>query len=179
MRDSMPLLDRMPCRARAAPLTPALSIFETFTRGKAPRQYRDQASGELRMGKRTTVVWAAAPTSNVQNVNRAGIMPRQPTDAECSAYRKLCLQNVTCFHHLEEAHPINFFEQRNICPHCGAERYVTMNEMQCCQGGKLVLDRQMPSALLSLISEAPGFSKQSRAGNDLFRFAQMALPKGK
>ena len=36
----------------------------------------------------------------------------------------------------------------------------------------------MPPELLELITSIPGLSKQSRAANDLFRFAQMALPKG-
>ena len=57
-----------------------------------------------------------------------------------------------------------------------AGRFVTMNPKHCCQDGTLVIDRLMPARLLSLISALPGFSKPSRAGNDLFRFAQMALP---
>ena len=36
----------------------------------------------------------------------------------------------------------------------------------------------LPADLLSLITNDPGLSKQSRAANDLFRFAQFALPKG-
>ena len=32
--------------------------------------------------------------------------------------------------------------------------------------------------MLDLITTDPGLSKQSRAANDLFRFAQFALPKG-
>merc|ERR1712039_238465 len=57
----------------------------------------------------------------------------------------------------------------------GAERFITTNKNQCCAGGSLVLDRVLPEPLKKLISEAPGFSKQSRCGNDLFRFAQVPL----
>ena len=101
-----------------------------------------------------------------------------PTGADWDAYRRLCNQNATCFHALEQAHPINFFEQRDVCTHCGCERLVTMNSKHCCQHGSLLMERDFPEELLRLISIAPGLSKQSRAANDLFRFAQMALPKG-
>ena len=168
----LPLLDRMPRRANAAPLTRDLALFETFTRSTQERDYTN-AAGDKKKGTRSTMVWAAAPTDR-----GAAAVPSRPTDAETEAYRKLCAQNATSFHHLEQSHPINFFEQRDVCEHCGAERFVTMNMVQCCQNGTLVLDRCMPAELLSLISEAPGLSKQSRVANDLFRFAQMALPKG-
>ena len=173
MRDSLPLLDRMPALARRTPLTPTLAVFETFTMEKEPRQYRDSSSGQMRTREYNVRSWAAAPTT----VGAARV-PRRPSEAEGVQYRRLCLQNATCFNNLEAAHPINFFEQRDVCMNCGAERFTVTNPSICCQNGTLVLDRQLPNELLSLISEAPGFSKQSRAGNDLFRFAQMALPKG-
>ena len=172
-RDSLPLLDRMPALARRTPLTPTLAVFETFTMEKEPRQYRDSSSGQMRTREYNVRSWAAAPTT----VGAARV-PRRPSEAEGVQYRRLCLQNATCFNNLEAAHPINFFEQRDVCMNCGAERFTVTNPSICCQNGTLVLDRQLPNELLSLISEAPGFSKQSRAGNDLFRFAQMALPKG-
>jgi len=172
-RDSLPLLDRMPALARRTPLTPTLAVFETFTMEKEPRQYRDSSSGQMRTREYNVRSWAAAPTT----VGAARV-PRRPSEAEGVQYRRLCLQNATCFNNLEAAHPINFFEQRDVCMNCGAERFTVTNPSICCQNGSLVLDRQLPNELLSLISEAPGFSKQSRAGNDLFRFAQMALPKG-
>jgi len=80
----------------------------------------------------------------------------------------------------QEAHPINVFEQRDVCRHCGAERFRTMRPGQCCQHRKLLLNEswQMPAELQNLISARPALSKQSRAANDLFRFAQFALPKG-
>lgn len=103
---------------------------------------------------------------------------REPTTDEWTQYRRLCRQNVTCFTLMEESHPINFYEQRDVCSECGCERFSTSSHKQCCQSGALVLVRKMPASLLSLISESPGLSKQSRAANDLFRLAQMALPKG-
>lgn len=103
----------------------------------------------------------------------------QPSAEQWEAYHKLCDQNVTNFSATEEAHPVNFFEQRDVCGHCGTERFVTMQQGMCCQHGKLVLEeRVLPPALASLITSAPGLSKQSRVANDLYRFAQMALPKG-
>ena len=73
---------------------------------------------------------------------------REPSGEEKAQYCTLCAQNVTCFNALEATHPINFFEQRDMCEHCGAERLRTMNPNQCCQGGKLVLERSYPSELL-------------------------------
>jgi hypothetical protein len=109
---------------------------------------------------------------------------RQPTTRERGEYRKLCCGNVTCFTDLERAHPINFFEQRDVCPECGAERFLTTNSRLCCQKGKLLLHHSgtapnypLPDKLLDLITTGPGLSKQSRAANDMFRFAQFALPK--
>ena len=106
-----------------------------------------------------------------------GPRARPPTYDERAAYRKLCAQNVTCFNDHEQSHPIDFFEQHDVCAHCGAERFVTSSQKVCCHDGQLVLSRFMPPDLLALISKPPGLSKQSRAANDLFRFAQMALPK--
>ena len=48
VRESLPLLDRMPALARRTPLTPTLAVFETFTMEKEPRQYRDSSSGQMR-----------------------------------------------------------------------------------------------------------------------------------
>ena len=168
------LLDRMPCRAIVEPLTNQASLFETFVRGKEVRHVRDHRDGGQKRQQQTVFNWAAAPTA----ADAAAPIVRAPSAEERATYLRLCSQNVTCFSSLEVDHPINFFEQRDICQHCGAERFVTMNQMQCCQGGKLVIDRRMPEPLLKIISAAPGLSKQSRAANDLFRFAQMALPKG-
>ena len=75
------------------------------------------------------------------------------------------------------------FEQRDVCRFCGAERFRHADPdaaglSQCCHNGKLLLPRQLPQPLLNIIAKAPGLSKQSRAANDLFRLAQMALPKG-
>jgi len=157
-------LDRMPCRARAAPLTPTLGLLETFTRkAKVPRGLE----------------WSAVRSDGAREV------PRQPTTDEWQQYQTLCEGNVTCFTDLEKAHPINFFEQRDVCKHCGAERFLTTSDKFCCQTGTLLLhDSQafrpnypLPSPLLNLITSDPGLSKQSRAANDLFRFAQFALPK--
>ena len=39
-------------------------------------------------------------------------------------------------------------------------------------------ENSMPAPLLRLITTGAGLSKESRAANDLFRFAQFALPKG-
>jgi hypothetical protein len=151
-RGKQMLLDRMPSRANIVPLTSQLPIFETFTRQASTRA--DEAPMH------------AAPAS------------REPTTDEWTQYRRLCRQNVTCFTLMEESHPINFYEQRDVCSECGCERFSTSSHKQCCQSGALVLVRKMPASLLSLISESPGLSKQSRAANDLFRLAQMALPKG-
>lgn len=199
------LLDRMPSRARADPLTSSLSIFETFTRQTDTREVRDRVNGGTREVKQQTFVWMAAPVPGDGNGNGGvdgdsggddggadggdGVVggggnaamvptPREPTKDEWIEYRGLCQQNVTCFTTMEESHPINFFEQRDVCSHCGCERFTTTAHKQCCQDGLLKLVRTMPASLLSLISESPGLSKQSRAANDLFRLAQMALPKG-
>ena len=99
------------------------------------------------------------------------------------AYYKLVRRgNVTAFSKNELAHPINFYEQSDVCKHCGAERFRTSKMSQCCHDGKLKFNNQqcngLPSALLTLISSGAGLSKQSRCANDLFRFAQFALPKG-
>lgn len=115
-------------------------------------------------------MWAPGGTQDV-------LFHTQPTEAQRDAYKLLCRQNVNCFTDLEEQHPINFYEQRDVCYHCGAERFRTMDSTLCCQHGSLVLERSMPSELLELVSNAPGFSKQSLAANNLFRFAQMALRK--
>lgn len=58
----------------------------------------------------------------------------QPSGEDWDAYRKLCTQNATCFDEQEQRHPINFFEQRDVCRHCGAERFITMDKEQCCAG---------------------------------------------
>lgn len=164
-RSSLTLLDRMPQRACVQPLVPDLSIFETYTRGFEERTVQDYVHGGTKKRNYTKLHWAAAPTST-----SGAPVTREPTAEEWTAYRKLCAQNATCFDDLEVAHPINFFEQRDVCKHCGAERFRTSNPLHCCQGGKLVMDRQMPDPLLSLITDAPGLSKESRAANDLFRF---------
>ena len=57
----LPLLDRMPRRANAAPLTRDLALFETFTRSTQERDYTN-AAGDKKKGTRSTMVWAAAPT---------------------------------------------------------------------------------------------------------------------
>ena len=157
-------LDRMPCRARAEPLTPALSVFETFSRDAgAPRG----------------VSWASVRSDGTYDVQR------QPTTEEWQQYQQLCKFNVTCFTELEKLHPINVFEQRDVCSFCGAERFRTTSSTRCCHGGALLLHHSgstpnypLPQGLLDMLTSNPGLSKQSRAGNDLFRFAQFALPKG-
>ena len=167
----------MPCRAGAAPLTGSLRVFETFTREADKREEDDHVHGGKRERVFEVLRWAAAPVSTADTAPA----PREPTHDEWAAYDRLCAQSVTCFSDLEEKHPINFFEQRDVCKHCGAERFAVMSQKQCCQGGELVIcdrDRHMPERLLALITTPPGLSKQSRAANELFRFAQMALPKG-
>ena len=158
-------LDRMPCQACAEPLTPSLGLFETFMYdSKAPRG----------------VKWAAVQSDGSHSI------PLQPSDDEWLQYQKLCKGNITCFTDLEKDHHINFFEQRDVCAHCGCERFRTTDSKQCCQFGKLLLHHAgedkpnypLPRELLHLITSNPGLSKQSRAANDLFRFAQFALPKG-
>ena len=194
-RSKRPLLDRMPCRAARAPLEGLLAGFATFQKHREPEPRRDSGAADQsrddepeqrgegdatdavtndkKCRSRHAVTWAAAPTSC-----DGAPTPYMPTGADWDAYRRLCNQNATCFHALEQAHPINFFEQRDVCTHCGCERVVTMNSKHCCQHGSLLMERDFPEELLRLISIAPGLSKQSRAANDLFRFAQMALPKG-
>ena len=110
-------LDRMPCRARADPPTPSLGLLETFTRNTAaPRGLE----------------WAQVRSDGVRGDLR------QPTTEQ---YQKLCEGNVTCFTDLEKNHPINVFEQRDVCTHCGCERFRTTNPRQCCQDGALLLSR--------------------------------------
>ena len=70
---------------------------------KEPRQYRDSSSGQMRTREYNVRSWAAAPTT----VGAARV-PRRPSEAEGVQYRRLCLQNATCFNNLEAAHPINF-----------------------------------------------------------------------
>ena len=172
------LLDRMPSRANIVPLTSQLPIFETFTRQASTRMIRDNINGGMKEVRQHDFVWMAAPTSADEAPMHAAPASREPTTDEWTQYRRLCRQNVTCFTPMEESHPINFYEQRDVCSECGCERFSTSSHKQCCQSGALVLVRKMPASLLSLISESPGLSKQSRAANDLFRLAQMALPKG-
>ena len=95
MRESLPLLERMPALARRSPLTPTLAVFETFTMEKEPRQYRDSSSGQMRTREYNVRSWAAAPTT----VGAARV-PRCPSEAEGVQYRRLCLQNATCFNKL-------------------------------------------------------------------------------
>ena len=121
------LAHRMPALARRTPLTPTLAVFETFTMEKEPRQYRDSSSGQMRTREYNVRSWAAAPTT----VGAARV-PRRPSEAEGVQYRRLCLQNATCFNNLEAAHPINFFEQRDVCMNCGAERFTVTNPSICC-----------------------------------------------
>ena len=155
----------MPCRARADPLTPHLGVFETFSSNPSAKRGVD---------------WASVHLDGTYSSSR------QPTTDEWHKYQKLCKGNVTCFTDLEKEHPINFFEQRDVCSHCGCERFRTTFKKQCCQGGALLLHHDqnkspnypLPSALLDVLTTNPGLSKQSRAANDLFRFAQFALPKG-
>ena len=166
-------LDRMPERAARAPLKDELAVFETFVRGSRKNRARCYDSDEVRSGTSAeSATWAPAGTDDVL------LQPSPPSDAQRDVYKALCAQNVTCFTDGEEQHPINFFEQRDVCQHCGAERFRTMDPALCCQHGQLVLHRNMPAELLHLMTTPPGLSKQSRAANDLFRFAQMALPKG-
>jgi len=108
---------------------------------------------------------------------------REPTDTQLARYQQLkCDGNVTCFSRDETAHPINFYEQTDVCQSCGAERFRTTNVRLCCQEGELCFNDElcnaMPTQLIDLISMTPGLSKQSRTANELFRFAQFALPKG-
>ena len=169
-RSRQVLLDRVPARAAADPLTPSLATFETFTRTVQPREENDHMHGGKRIRNVSMLEWA--PAGEQEHA-------AQPSAEQWEAYHKLCDQNVTNFSATEEAHPVNFFEQRDVCGHCGTERFVTMQQGMCCQHGKLVLEeRVLPPALASLITSAPGLSKQSRVANDLYRFAQMALPKG-
>jgi len=163
-----PFLDRMPCRASAQPLAGNLAVFECFMRA----QNRRGAT----TGRGRVATWGRAGVLPPVD----GVVPQQPTRAQRRAFAALTAQNVTCFDDLEEAHPINVFEQRDVCRHCGAERFRTMRPGQCCEHKKLLLDEswRMPAELQNLISVRPALSKQSRAANDLFRFAQFALPKG-
>ena len=113
------------------------------------RREVNHTTGARRERQFETFSWAAAPASREADTPRA----REPTQQEWAAYAQLCSQNVTCFHELEEKHAINFFEQRDVCPYCGAERLTVMKQTQCCQGGSLVNeDRHLPERLLALIN---------------------------
>jgi len=106
-----------------------------------------------------------------------------PSEELVDYYYRLAREgNATCFSRNEQAHPINFYEQSDVCEHCGAERFRTTKASLCCQGGRLRFNNEdcnrLPPRLLTLISSSPGLTKQSRCANDLFRFAQFALPKG-
>ena len=118
-------------RARADPLTNLqTSVFETFERPKATHEPHKLQDGTL---------WGAQATNVL----------RKPSAAEWQAYRKLTAQNVTCFTDEEQKHPINTFEQSDVCKYCGRERFRMAPLFHCCQGGKLLLHgdpRHTPSA---------------------------------
>ena len=161
-RGKQMLLDRMPSRAKSDPLTSQLPIFETYTRQASTRMIRDNINGGMKEVRQHDFVWMAAPTSADEAPMHAAPASREPTTDEWTQYRRACQQNVTCFTPLEEAHPINFYEQRDVCAECGCERFSTASHKQCCQSGALVLVRKMPASLLALISESPGLSKHPR-----------------
>jgi hypothetical protein len=102
------------------------------------------------------------------------------TKAELAEYYRLGRTgNVTCFTKAEGSSPINFFEQRVRCCHCGSDRFVTSSNGICCAKGRLILGgKAFPEPLADLMSTGNGISVCSRALNDRFRFAQMGLPKG-
>jgi len=180
----------MPRCARAAPLVGEMAVFATAALHGRRVVYAPHGSGA-----------AAAPPTQAQleeYVKLTGARPRACVCATCAGRartrttsRAMALtsrapcpcaasagQNTTAFSASEKNHPINVFEQVNVCIHCGCERFLSTRPTQCCEGGRLLLDRAMPPRLLSIIAGAPGLSKQSRCANSLFRFAQMALPKG-
>lgn len=86
----------MPTRARAAPLVGEMSVFATASLH----------------GRR--VVYAPHGSD-------AAVAP--PTQAQLEEYVKLTGQNTTTFSASEKRHPINVFEQVNVCVHCGCERF--------------------------------------------------------
>jgi hypothetical protein len=102
------------------------------------------------------------------------------TKAELAEYYQLGRTgNVTSFTKAEGKSPINFFEQRVRCCHCGSDRFVTSSNGICCAKGRLILGgKAFPEPLADLMSTGNGISACSRALNDRFRFAQMGLPKG-
>jgi len=57
-----------------------------------------------------------------------------PTQAQLEEYVKLTGQNTTTFSASEKRHPINVFEQVNVCVHCGCERFTSTRPTQCCEG---------------------------------------------
>ena len=84
--------------------------------------------------------------------------------------------NVVTFTEREAAHPINFFEQRQRCTHCGKDRFRVSRAGLCCQDGCIRIADVLPPPMVALISEGAGVSKSSRSLNNHFRMAQMAPP---
>ena len=184
----------MPTRARAAPLVGEMSVFATASlHGRRvvyaphgsdaavapPTQAQLEEYVKL-TGARVSMPHARARTPHAPAVRTHAHAPRRTQSPGCALIpcASRCIppacvgQNTTTFSASEKRHPINVFEQVNVCVHCGCERFTSTRPTQCCEGGKLLLDRAMPPRLLRIIAGAPGLSKQSRCANSLFRFAQ-------
>jgi hypothetical protein len=78
----------------------------------------------------------------------------------------------------EYLHPVNFWEQRAECPHCGAQKFIVGKQNKCCSKGQLLLNhrQEWPAEAVELFEDIP--SKQSRNLNNMFKFGQFCLPKG-
>ena len=126
-------LDRMPCRVRAdgTRLDGDLAPFRFYTD-------RGRRQGGL--------LWDAAADN-----------PVQPSDELLSRYHQIAAEsNVTCFSRDEALHPINFYEQSDVCAKCGCQRFRTSNPSLCCQHGALRFNHElcnsMPDPLLKVIT---------------------------
>lgn len=123
--------------------------------------------------------WDADAPSMTHGARRPRPQLSHVTNREVDKYYDIARRsNAVTFGAEEARHPINFYEQRLRCYSCGTDRFVVTKSSLCCAHGAIQIGDVLPNEHLDLMCEGDGISKESRVLNNMFRLAQMALPKG-